>query len=258
MHFRARLNKITTSTSPPNEAIFPLMHRFFLSNLDALALSGGEAHHCRDVLRLRIGDEIEVFDGQGNFVRCRIETVSKREVRLAALERGHAPPLPVRITLAAALVKRNFDFIVQKATELGVAAIVPLITERTVARRERAARWHDVALEACKQCGNNWLPAISPVQPLAQFLGTSEAFELKLVAALSPQAKPLHVWCDRPARSVCVMIGPEGDFTPSEYAAIAAAGFAPLSLGSLVLRADTAALYALSIVHQELVVRGFF
>jgi len=228
------------------------MHRFFLSDLDSLLLAGEEAHHCRDVFRLCSGDEIEVFDGRGNVVRCRIEALTKREVRLAALERRRTPPLPCRITLAAAVIKKNMDFIVQKATELGVAAIAPLVTERTIVRADRTPRWTEIALEACKQCGNNWLPAIAPTQSLEDFLRAPGEFDLKLVAALHPDAKPVKN-AIHSARSVCVLIGPEGDFTPAEYAAIGTAGFQPITLGPLVLRADTAALYALSVVHHELV-----
>lgn len=228
------------------------MHRFLLPNLDSLLLTGEEAHHCRDVFRLCSGDEIEVFDGRGNAVRCRIVSLTKREVRLAALERRSSAPLPCRITLAAAVIKKNFDFIVQKATELGVAGIVPLITERTIVRADKTPRWTEIALEACKQCGNNWLPAIAPAQSLDDFLRAPSHFDLKLVAALQPGAEPakrvIHA-----ARSLCVLIGPEGDFTTAEYAAISAAGFRPITLGPLVLRADTAALYALSVVHHELV-----
>jgi len=228
------------------------MHRFFLPNLDSLLLTDEEAHHCRDVFRLCSGDIIEAFDGRGNAARCRIESLTKREVRLAALEQRSVPPLPCRITLAAAVIKKNFDYIIQKATELGVTGIAPLITERTIVRADKTPRWTEIALEACKQCGNNWLPAIVPAQSLDDFLRAPNHFDLKLVAALHPDATPAKNVI-RAARSVCVLIGPEGDFTPAEYAAIAAAGFRPITLGPLVLRADTAALYALSVVHHELV-----
>lgn len=228
------------------------MPRFHLPALDPLVLTGEEAHHCRDVLRLQPGDELEVFDGRGHAVHCRIESLTKREVRLTSLHRSTTPHLPVRLTLAAAIIKKNMDFVVQKATELGVAAIVPLVTDLTIARADKASRWTEIALEACKQCGNNWLPEISPARPLADFLRAPGEHDLKLVAALQPGALPAKNVL-RPARSVCVLIGPEGDFTPAEYAAIDAAGFQPITLGPLVLRADTAALYTLSVVHHELV-----
>jgi 16S rRNA (uracil1498-N3)-methyltransferase len=228
------------------------MPRFFQPNLDNRTLTGEEAHHCRDVLRLQTGDELELFDGRGNAVRCRVGEMSKREVQLTALERRNIPALPVGVTLAVAVIKKNMDFIVQKATELGVAAIVPVVTERTIARPDKSTRWREIALEACKQCGNNWLPEIAEPVSLKDFLPNAGRFELKLVAALRPGARPMKSVM-APVRSVCVLVGPEGDFTMGEYEAIGAAGFLPVTLGSLVLRADTAALYALSVVHHELV-----
>lgn len=228
------------------------MPRFFQSNLDNLMLTGEEAHHCRDVLRLKTGDELELFDGRGSAVRCRVGEMSKREVQLTTLERRNIPALPVRMTLALAVIKKNMDFIVQKATELGASAIVPVLTERTIARPDKSTRWREIALEACKQCGNNWLPEIAEPVSLKEFLQGTGCFELKLVAALCSGAKPMKSVM-APVRSVCVLVGPEGDFTAGEYEAIGAAGFLPVTLGSLVLRADTAALYALSVVHHELV-----
>ena len=248
------------------------MPRFHLSNLDPLTLTGEEAHHCRDVFRLCSGDEVEVFDGRGNAIRCRIEAVNKGEVRLVALERRSTPPLPVRITLAAAIPKKNMDLIVQKATELGVAEVVPLLTERTVVREtKKTDRWREIALESCKQCGNNWLPEIQPPQKTRDFLASPGKFDLKLIASLQPDAKPLKAILREsvvgrvtsrgvepaPAEvsgptTVLLMIGPEGDFTPAELGLAKSAGCLPLSLGPLVLRADTAALYTLSILHHEL------
>ena len=228
------------------------MHRFFLNDLTAPVLTGSEAHHARQVLRLREGDEVTLFDGAGNFARCQIAAISRDAVALRAVERGQTPPLPCRITLACAVIKKNMDFIVQKATELGVATIVPLLTERTIARPDKSDRWADIALVACKQCGNNWLPEIATPVSLTKWLATKQMADLKVVAALTPDAQPLRNVL-LPSQSACVLIGPEGDFTSAEYAAARAAGFRPVTLGPLVLRADTAALYALSIVHHELV-----
>jgi 16S rRNA (uracil1498-N3)-methyltransferase len=232
------------------------MHRFYLPNLEPLTLTGAEAHHCTHVLRLRTGDTLQVFDGTGNSVDCRIAATKKDVVPLTSLHRSSTPPLRCRLTLAQAVPKKNMDLIVQKATELGVAKIVPLITERTVVQVTEASRklerWREIALESCKQCGNNWLPEISAPQTLPVFLPTSGEFDLKLVAALQQDARSLKSILTAKATSALILIGPEGDFTPSEYELARAAGCLPLSLGSLVLRADTAALYTLSILHHEL------
>jgi 16S rRNA (uracil1498-N3)-methyltransferase len=235
------------------------MHRFYLPDPDSLVLSGEEAHHCRDVLRLRSGDEVEIFDGLGHATRCRIAEMTKRGVHLTSLERRISAPLTCHITLAAAVIKKNFDLIVQKATELGVETIVPLVTERTVVHfvGHKATRWREIALEACKQCGNNRLPNIPEPQTLKEFLAAPGLYHLKLVASLQADAQPLkEILSYPPPRIVLLLVGPEGDFTETEYAAARAAGCRPLTLGPLTLRAETAALYALSIVHHELVTHG--
>jgi len=149
------------------------------------------------------------------------------------------------------------DLIVQKATELGVAVIVPLISERTAVQidddSKKVQRWRDIALDACKQCGNNWLPEIQTPRKARDFIETPGAFDLKLIASLQPDAKPLKsILSDSPLRSVLILVGPEGDFTPAELAAAKSAGCLALSLGPLVLRAETAALYVLSILHHGL------
>jgi 16S rRNA (uracil1498-N3)-methyltransferase len=202
------------------------------------------------VLRVKSGDTIAVFDGRGHEAQCRVEAAGM----LTMLTHTSTAPLPCRITLAQAVPKKNMDSIVQKATELGVAVIVPLISERTIKRPGGSPhRWQEIALEACKQSGNNWLPVIHEPLPAETFLKSPGAFDLKLVASLQPDAKPLKQILRNPhPSSVLVLIGPEGDFTPAELAAADSAGCQPLSLGALVLRAETAAVYALSILHHEL------
>ena len=239
------------------------MHRFFLQNFEAGGLSAEEAHHAAHVLRLKPGDTINVFDGRGHEAQARIEEIATDAVRLAILQRSRTAPLRCRITLAQAVPKKSMDLIVQKATELGVAAIVPLISERTVVQLDEDAkkidRWRAIALDACKQCNNNWLPEISPPQKARDFLGAPGKFDLKLIGSLQPDAQPLKtILSNTPALqhsnppSVLVVIGPEGDFTPAELNLAKSAGCLPLSLGPLVLRAETAALYTLSILHHEL------
>jgi 16S rRNA (uracil1498-N3)-methyltransferase len=226
------------------------MHRFYLPNFQQPTLSAEEAHHATHVLRVKAGDTVNVFDGRGHEAQCRFGEAGK----LAILQQTSTPPLPCRIALAQAIPKKSMDLIVQKATELGVTGIVPLISERTLKRPiGTPERWREIALEACKQSGNNWLPEIRPPQEARAFLEATGVFDLKLIASLQPDSKPLKdiLGNVRPA-SVLVLIGPEGDFTPVELAAAKSAGCLPLSLGPLVLRAETAALYALSILHHEL------
>jgi 16S rRNA (uracil1498-N3)-methyltransferase len=226
--------------------------RFFLADLRQLVLTGGQAHHCRRVLRLKAGDVVSVFDGCGNQAECRITGFTRDSVCLEAIWRFSTQRPPCHITLAQAVPKKNMDWIIEKATELGAAEIVPLISERAVARPDagKLRRWREIALESCKQCGNNWLPVIHPPQSLAGFLRSVDGYDLKLVASLQPDAKRLG--SIPPAASVLLLIGPEGDFTPAEYELAKSAGCRPLSLGPLVLRAETAAVCALSIIRYEL------
>ena len=244
------------------------MNRFYVPDLNQPILTGDEARHCTQVLRLQPGDTVTIFDGRGREAHCRIDRCDNGStVQLAVLQPGSSAPLRTRITLAQAIPKRSMDLIVQKATELGVSRIVPLISDRTVIqldeRSNKIERWRNVSLEACKQCGNNWLPEIPAPVKASRFLQDLGPYDLKLIGSLQPDSQPLKTILaaaradgddSAPARfeSVLVLIGPEGDFTPAELNAAKTAGCHPLSLGPLVLRAETAALYTLSILHHEL------
>ena len=231
-----------------------------------IVLSDREAHHAADVLRLRVGDRAEILDGAGAELGCEVREVARRQVRLAVIERRHRPPLPYRLTLLQAIPKgHTMDSIVQKATELGAARIVPLLTERTVTRLDgdtagaKVEKWRQVAIEAVKQCGNPWLPEISSPLTPAEFLSRQETFDLPLIAALQNERRHPRACCaefqtrhGRLPHTLCVWIGPEGDFSPAELGQITAAGALPVTLGPLVLRSDTAACYALSVLSYEL------
>jgi len=229
------------------------MHRFYLPNFQQPDLSVEETHHATHVLRLKPGDTVNVFDGHGHEAQCRFGEAGK----LTILQQSVTAPLACRVTLVQAVPKKNMDLIVEKATELGVTTIVPLLSERTIVRLDENAgkldRWREIALESCKQCGNNWLPVIEPPRKVPAFLTDTGQFDLKVIASLQPGAQPLKTILGgtRP-QSVLILIGPEGDFTPAEISSARNAGCLPLSLGPLVLRAETAAIYALSILHHEL------
>ena len=231
-----------------------------------IRLSPEESHHLVSVNRGRAGDPVVVFDGKGREWICELRHADRRAARLGVRVSQAAPPLPYEITLGQALPKGGaMDGIVRKATELGVARIVPLESERTQVHleRERSDRkiekWQQAALEACKQCGNPWLPEITAVQPASGFIATAHDYDLKLIASLHPGAQSLKVTLSddfaargRPPRKVLWLIGPEGDFTPAEMSLAATAGFIPVTLGPLVLRCETAATYAVSVLSYEL------
>ena len=246
-------------------------------NLDRLALEADEAHHCLEVLRLAAGARAVVFDGQGHEATVEIATARKGRVELRHLQHAQTPPLTCAITLGQAVPKgKNMEWIVEKATELGAAGIVPLLSERTVVRIDAAEaakkreKWQRVAVEAAKQCGQNWLPEVAEPVPLKTFFDTAPKFDLMLIASLQPDSRHLktvlaEVAADAPARPgfraqalrrVLVLVGPEGDFTPAEIALAKSAGCRPVTLGPIILRTETAALYCLSVLSHELFAPG--
>lgn len=243
------------------------MPRFYIPphawNPDRLALDSAEAHHAADVLRMKKGDRATVFNGEGAEAEVEIATVSRQEVTLRRVSTHHSPPLGCKITLAQAVPKgKNMELIIEKATELGASAIAPLLSERTVIRGSeeehirKQQKWQRVAIEACKQCGQNWLPKVLvPRAPKAFFEG-AEKYDLMLIGSLQSDAQPLkkvlgEFGGNRPT-SVLVVIGPEGDFTPAELALAKSSGCRPVSLGPIILRTETAALYCLSVLNYEL------
>jgi 16S rRNA (uracil1498-N3)-methyltransferase len=231
-----------------------------------IVLSPEESHHLVRVNRARVGDPVIVFNGRGLEWVCTCTETDRRATHLRILSRQQTPPGPYPMTLAQALPKgKTFEQIIRKATELGVARIIPLVSERTEVRLDQARqeskhdKWQATAIEAAKQSGNSYLPEIEPVQSLADLLQREADFDLKLIASLHPGARSLHAVL-RQHRADAVpsthhpiwLVGPEGDFTPDEVEAATAAGFCPITLGRLVLRCDTAAAYALSILSYEL------
>jgi 16S rRNA (uracil1498-N3)-methyltransferase len=232
-----------------------------------IRLSREESHHLVTTNRARAGDTVVVFDGRGNEWVCECAEPARNEARLKVRFLQKARPLPYAITLAQALPKGKYmDSIVRMATEVGVANIVPLLSDRTIVKVEAGAeehkleKWQATAVEAAKQCGNAFLPTIQPVQPAEQFITASPRnHDLRLIASLQPGARSLKTVLKqfrdekgRAPKSVAWMIGPEGDFTTAEMAAARNAGFEPVSLGPLVLRCETAAIFALSILSYEL------
>jgi 16S rRNA (uracil1498-N3)-methyltransferase len=246
------------------------MHRFYLppelSQQDGLLLTEREAHHALHVLRLRRGDRVTVLDGAGHEFLCEISESGRSNLRLRMLEKRFIPASSFQITLVQAVPKgKLFETVIQKAAELGASRLVPLLTERTIpqvshtAETHKAGKWQSIAIEAIKQCGCAWLPKVeAPLTP-RQFIERKENFELPLIASLQPGSRhpreyfnALRMQQGRPPRSVCIWIGPEGDFTPGEVEMIQSTGALPITLGPLVLRTDTAAVYCLSIVNYEL------
>jgi 16S rRNA (uracil1498-N3)-methyltransferase len=245
-------------------------HRFYIPperwTLKPLLLDDAEAHHCLDVLRLGVGSRVVIFDGRGSEITAEITAVGKGKAQLKELMSVKMEPLRCAITLAQAVPKgKNMELIVQKATELGVSKIVPLLSDRAVVHlgddevRKKREKWQQIVIEAAKQCGQNWLPPVAaPITP-KKFFAEFDRYELPLIASLQPDARNLKVTLadfreqhGRRPSSALILIGPEGDFTPAETSSAKSAGCIPVSLGPIVLRAETAALYTLSVLAYEL------
>ena len=249
------------------------MHRFYVTpeNWDsrALTLIGSEAHHARNVLRMQAGDKLVLFNGKGREFTAEIATFADDQIRLRKLHEAETAPLRCKIVLGQAIPKgKNMDLIVQKAVEIGAAEIAPIISHRTIVQLDsdsglqKQAKWQQIAIEAAKQCGQNWLPHVHAPRKLAEFFSTSEqAFDLRLIGSLQPDAQHLKTiletysseYGDRPRR-VLMLVGPEGDFTPAELALARRHSCQPITLGPIILRVETAAIYCLSVLSYELLI----
>jgi len=246
------------------------MHRFYLPpelcRGNSLRLDGREAHHALHVLRLQHGERVAVLDGAGNEFSCAVETAAKNSLTLAVLEKKSTPTPPCSLTLLVAVPKgKIIEGIIQKAVELGANHIVPLLTERVVTQLDdegaesKREKWQQIAIEAIKQCGAAWLPAVAAPQTIGEFLAHWKMPELAFVGSLQTARQHPHAWLQafqlqhgRLPQSAGVWIGPEGDFTLAELLAIEAAGARPITLGALTLRVETAAIYGLSLLNYEL------
>jgi 16S rRNA (uracil1498-N3)-methyltransferase len=231
-----------------------------------IRLGADESHHLVVVNRCSRGDPVVAFDGRGREWTCECAEAAKSAAVLRVRATRQASPLPCALTLAQSLPKgAAMDEIVRQATELGAARIVPLTTERTQVHFDadradkKVEKWRVAAVEAAKQCGNPWVPEIAPVTRLDEMLRNGASFDLMLVASLHEGARPLRPVIDawrahhgRAPQRVLWLVGPEGDFSPAEMATCVAAGVVPVTLGPLVLRCDTAAVAALSVLGHEL------
>jgi 16S rRNA (uracil1498-N3)-methyltransferase len=236
------------------------MPRFFCPTLLAtgltLNLPAGAARHAQ-VLRLQPGQEITLFNGEGGQWQARITAMGRSDVQVELLQwqaTEREPQRRVHLGLGMPANER-MDWLVEKATELGAASLWPLQTAHSVLRLsgERASKkrlhWQAVATAACEQCGGNRLPEIGPINDLPHWLASAPKAPLRCLLSLDAQAPPLDALLAQASAQaeVVFLSGPEGGLSAGEEAQARAAGFVPVSLGTRVLRAETAALAALSL-----------
>jgi 16S rRNA (uracil1498-N3)-methyltransferase len=224
---------------------------------DTLPLDQNEAHYLGHVLRLQRGDELIAFNGRGEERHARVGSLQRRGALLELrAEHPALPESPLALTLVQALPKADaMDLIVQKATELGARTIVPAYAEFSVVRLEgersdrRLEHWRRIAQSACEQSGRHTPPDIAAPVPLGEALGRLRATAGK--AALDPAAGLRLTAMPQPTAGLALAIGPEGGFSAEDWRLLDAGGFARVTLGQRVLRAETAALTAISIAQAE-------
>lgn len=219
-------------------------------------LTGSAANHLTRVLRLRVGAELTLFSGTGGEYSARIDAVKGAAVRAAVGEhRAIERESPLNLTLAQGVARgERMDLVMQKATELGVRRLVPILTERSIVRftdrqaERKLSHWRSIAIGACEQCGRNRLPEVAPPVALTDYVKRNDG-SLRLL--LSARATARLVDAPRLGRALAVLVGPEGGFTELEQAAAVAAGFTPVRLGPRVLRTETAAIASLALLQRE-------
>ncbi len=240
------------------------MHRFYVNperiDSSTISLPALEAKHAYRVLRLRKGDEVIVFDGDGTEYRGAIVSLSAQQGSIGIKSRTRYQPPALQITLAAAIPKQSrFDDIVDSATQLGVQNLIPLITERTIVKfaageaAVKQQRWQKIAVEAAKQCGGVYIPRVSAAEMFPSAVERAGCFDLALIPALAPGAvglKEILRTVSSP-KKIIVFIGPEGDFSPDEIITAKNNNCHVVSLGARVLRCATAANMVLSVLRYE-------
>jgi 16S rRNA (uracil1498-N3)-methyltransferase len=217
-------------------------------------LEGEEHHHLSRVARVKAGESVHLFDREGSDYLARVEEIGKNSTRLFVLEKRQKNDMKTHFTLAQALIKpKNFEFVLQKSTELGMNDFIPIVSSRTVVKlgdktEKKMQRWSRIVLESSKQCGRSVVPRIHNPSDLNVFLQTRDEdkkiffckrggnFLKDLLVSLKPPLK------------VVLLVGPEGDWTEMEERNIMIHGFEAVSLGPLTLRSETAAISSLAMV----------
>ena len=231
---------------------------------EAIAITGGDAHHLAHVMRAQIGDVITVVDAAGQAAEMAVTALTRDVVHLRMQRVLPAETADREVVLVQALLKgEKMDLVVQKAAELGTVCVCPIVTEHVVVRYDakkaaaKAARWQKIADEAAKQCGRRTLMRVAPVVSLTEllrdpaYIGAADTATVFCYEQEERQSMRT-VLRGTEARRVTLIVGAEGGFSPAEAAAVTAAGGQSVSLGHRILRAETASLTALAVTQYEL------
>ena len=240
------------------------MARFYVPDAQVeegmLRVEGSEARHIRSVLRLKAGDRISVFDGsgkeyEGTLVELRSTSVLMKIVQTLSPQNDS----PLEITLAQSLLKgEKMDYLIQKATELGIRQIVPFTSSRSIPllekakREERHRRWEKIAIEASKQCGRGVLPRINPIQDFSEILRSAASDALRLILWEKEGIRLKRILEGAGGtRGIFFVVGPEGGWSEEEVEESRRNAFTPITLGKRILRSETASLCFVSILQYE-------
>ncbi|MGD0794998.1 MAG: RsmE family RNA methyltransferase [Dehalococcoidales bacterium] len=239
------------------------MHRFYVDRIngDTVAITdAAQFHHLKNVLRLKIGERLAVFDSDGNEYAGAVTAIERKQAVIKVTAPQPLLSRQVKLTLACAIPKGDrMDDIIDQLTQLGVERVIPMWTERVVVKLDevkkasRLKRWRTIVQNAARQSQRNSLPVIEPVTSLAEVIAKSGDFDLKLIPHLSGERKLIKdVLIAAKLTNILVLVGPEGDFTPEEVGQALDAGFIPVSLGNTVLRVATAAVAVASYLKFSL------
>lgn len=212
-------------------------------------IEGGEYHHLKRVLRMKLGDKLRVFDGKREYL-AEIVSFERDVAKVKILQELPKLLPPIELTVAVSPPKgTRFDDLIEKLVEIGVSRIIPTICERTVKRpKEKKDRWERIMISAVKQCGRSDIPEITEPKPLEEVLSISGDFDKKLAGLIGSEK---YIYDADYGRKTIILIGPEGDFTDEEKENIIKSGFEGFSLGGIILRVETAALVSSSFILQK-------
>jgi len=242
----------------------PRLPRFFISSSQVsgstIMIAGEDVRHIVMVMRMRAGDKLLLCDGKGSEYTVKIADVRRSDIKTVILSQSKKELPKLRITLGQGLAKSDkMDFIVQKATELGVSSIIPMVTERTIVKikdeEKRLGRWQKIAREAAMQSGRIDVPQVDGLRTFSDFIRTLDmGFQPMLLLPWEEGTEPIKkILRHKPeAQDIVVLIGPEGGYSSAEAMTARDKGFHLVSLGPNILRTDTAAIAVLSMIRYEL------
>lgn len=224
-------------------------------NGDHAIIIGSEQHHLRNVLRLQRGDKIRIIDGKGSVYIAEIQNISTESTEVNILSSEfHVQHKPSVILIQALPKTQKMELILQKVTELGVTQVVPMITTRSLQRpsQNRLQRWNRVIISATKQCKRTWLPQLCDVKQFQECVNSISEYGRNLIFWEHERQQHIQsIIRDVQIESLAIWVGPEGGFTEEEIEITIESGCTPVTIGSNILRTETAAIAGLAIAAYE-------